>query len=67
MLGITGHVHRHWGSDYTKTAIATRVVALMMMITSIFMAAYAAFLFLTRSSLLKWAPILLWAGATRLQ
>jgi hypothetical protein len=59
MLGVTGHVHKHWGSDYTKTAIAARVVALMMMITAIFMAAYSAFLFSSRSSLLKCAQLLL--------
>lgn len=56
MLGVTGHVHKHWGSDYTKTAMATRVVALLMMITAIFVAAYATFLFSARASLLKCAP-----------
>ena len=56
MLGVTGHVHKHWGSDYTKTAMATRLVALLMMITAIFVAAYATFLFSARSSLLKCAP-----------
>jgi uncharacterized membrane protein YidH (DUF202 family) len=55
MLGVSGHVHKHWGSDFTKSAMAARLLALMMMLTSIFIAAYATFLFATRASYLKCA------------
>eukprot|EP00892_Ulva_mutabilis_P010814 jgi/Ulvmu1/8104/UM004_0343.1 len=53
MLGVSGHVHRQWGEEYQHTAIASRLLALAMMLTSICMAAYAAFLFAWRASALK--------------
>ena len=53
MLGVSGHVHKHWGSDFTMTAMAARLVALAMMVVSIFIAAYATYLFSVRASLLK--------------
>ena len=57
MLGVSGHVHKHWGSDFTMTAMAARLVALAMMVMAIFMAAYATFKFASRASLLKCAPV----------
>lgn len=53
MLGVSGHVHKNWGSDFSRNAVAARVVALAMMLTSIGVAAYAAFIFAYRCSLLK--------------
>jgi hypothetical protein len=55
MLGVSGHVHKHWGTDFTMTAMAARLIALLMMLAAIFMAAYATWLFAARSSLLKCA------------
>eukprot|EP01025_Chloroclados_australasicus_P003226 TRINITY_DN10750_c0_g2_i1.p1 TRINITY_DN10750_c0_g2~~TRINITY_DN10750_c0_g2_i1.p1 ORF type:complete len:191 (-),score=14.62 TRINITY_DN10750_c0_g2_i1:353-841(-) len=53
MVGVSGHAHKHWGSEYARNAIVTRVFAMLMMLVSIFMAVYASFLFAYRGSLLK--------------
>ena len=58
MLGVSGHVHKHWGSTYTLTAMAARLIALTMMVVAIFIAGYATFMFAKRASLLKCAPSL---------
>lgn len=53
MLGVSGHVHRQWGEEYQHNAVASRLLALAMMLTSILMAIYAAFLYAWRASALK--------------
>ena len=50
--GISGHGHRHWGSDYTTRAIFVRLLALGMMAIAIIMALYAAFNFRKRGRML---------------
>lgn len=49
---MAGHAHRHWGSDFTARAISVRVLALIMMLISIFMAVYAAYNFKIRGDML---------------
>ncbi len=49
---MAGHAHKHWGSDFASRAITVRVLALVMLLISIFMAAYAAFNFKRRGDML---------------
>lgn len=51
--GVSGHAHKHWGSDFTTRAIAVRILALFMMAISIAMAIYAAFNFKRRGDMLQ--------------
>lgn len=50
--GVAGHAHKHWGSEFTSRAILVRVLALVMMLISIFMAIYAAVNFKRRGDML---------------
>ncbi len=50
--GVAGHAHKHWGSDFTTRAITVRVLALVMLLISIFMAIYAAVNFKRRGEML---------------
>ena len=50
--GISGHGHKHWGSDYTNRAIFVRLLALGMMAIAIGMAVYAAINFRIRGEML---------------
>ncbi len=52
LLGVSGHAHKHWGSDYVKQAVAVRVLALTMMLIGICMAIYAAVNFRIRGNML---------------
>lgn len=52
LLGVSGHGHKHWGSDYTSRAIFVRLLALGMMAIAIIMALYAAFNFRKRGRML---------------
>lgn len=49
---MSGHGHKHWGSDYTSRAIFVRLLALGMMAIAIIMALYAAFNFRKRGRML---------------
>jgi len=53
LSGVSGHAHKHWGSDFTTRAIAVRILALFMMAISIAMAIYAAFNFKRRGDMLQ--------------
>ena len=50
--GVAGHAHKHWGSDFTGRAITVRVLALVMLLISVFMAVYAAVNFKRRGDML---------------
>ena len=50
--GVSGHAHKHWGSDFSTHAIAVRVLALFMMAISIGMAIYGAYNFKKRGDML---------------
>lgn len=52
LLGVSGHAHRHWGSDFAARAIAVRLLALTMMAISIGMAIFAAYNFKRRGDML---------------
>lgn len=52
LLGVAGHAHRKWGSDFTSRAIAVRLLALFMMLISIGMAVFAAYNFKKRGDML---------------
>eukprot|EP00887_Chlorella_sp_A99_P007157 scaffold2.g7157.t1 len=52
LLGVAGHAHRNWGSDFTARAVVVRVLALIMMLISIGMAIFAALNFKKRSDML---------------
>jgi uncharacterized membrane protein YidH (DUF202 family) len=52
LLGVSGHAHKHWGSEYVSRAISVRILALMMMAISIGMALYAAYNFKKRGDML---------------
>ncbi len=52
VAGISGHGHKHWGSDYTNRAIFVRALALGMMAIAIGMAVYAAINFRIRGEML---------------
>ena len=52
MVGVSGHGHKHWGSDYTSRAIFVRLLALGMMAIAIIMAIYAAINFRKRGRML---------------
>ncbi|GAB4819712.1 hypothetical protein N2152v2_006758 [Parachlorella kessleri] len=52
LLGVAGHAHKHWGSDFTSRAITVRVLALVMLLISVFMAVYAAVNFKRRGDML---------------
>ncbi len=53
LLGVAGHAHKHWGSDFTARSIIVRVLALVMMLISIGMACYAAYIFKRRGDMLQ--------------
>ena len=52
LLGVSGHAHKHWGSEYLKRAVSVRILALLMMGISIGMAVYAAYNFKKRGDML---------------
>lgn len=52
LLGVSGHAHKHWGSEYLKRAVSVRILALVMMGISIGMAVYAAYNFKKRGDML---------------
>lgn len=52
LLGVAGHAHRHWGSDFSARTISIRVLALAMMAISIGIAIYAAYNFKRRGDML---------------
>lgn len=52
LLGVSGHAHKHWGSEYMTRAVSVRVLALLMMGISIGMAVYAAYNFKKRGDML---------------
>lgn len=52
LLGVSGHAHKNWGSDYVKQAVAVRILALTMMLIGISMAIYAAINFRIRGNML---------------
>lgn len=52
LLGVSGHAHKHWGSEYLKRAVSVRILALLMMGISIGMAIYAAYNFKKRGDML---------------
>jgi len=52
LLGVSGHAHKHWGSEYVGRAVSVRVLALLMMAISIGMALYAAYNFKKRGDML---------------
>ena len=56
LLGVAGHAHRHWGSDFTARAVAVRVLALIMMGIAIAMALFAAYNFRKRGDMLVCVP-----------
>lgn len=53
MLGVAGHAHKHWDSDFTAQAIFVRSLALIMLLSSVAMALYATYSFRLRSSMLQ--------------
>jgi hypothetical protein len=57
MLGIAGHAHKHWGEEYNRTTIVARVLALLVMLTSILVAIYAAGLYVWRAVALRCAAL----------
>jgi hypothetical protein len=52
LLGVSGHAHHHWGSEFSSHAIAVRILALIMMAISIGMASYGAYNFKKRGDML---------------
>ena len=50
--GVSGHGHKHWGSDYTHRAVVVRLLALCMMVAAIGMAIYSAIYFRIRGEML---------------
>ena len=53
MSGVAGHAHRHWGDEFTETAVLTRVIALVMLLTSIVMAMWSGYMFQKRAMYLE--------------
>jgi hypothetical protein len=51
--GVAGHAHRHWGSDYTESALYVRIVSMCMLATSIVMACWAGYNFNSRANMLQ--------------
>ena len=51
-IGVSGHAHKHWGSDFAARAIFVRVLGLIMMALSILMTLYAAYNFRLRGEML---------------
>jgi uncharacterized membrane protein YidH (DUF202 family) len=49
MSGVAGHAHRHWGDEFTESAVLTRVIALVMLGTSILMAMWSGYMFQKRA------------------
>ena len=58
LVGVAGHAHQHWGSDYSRNAIFGQIIAICLMVTAIFMTVYSSFFFAYRASLLKYARAL---------
>ena len=56
-VGVSGHAHKHWGTEFATRAIAVRVLALMMMGISIGMAIYAAYNFKKRGDMLVYVRV----------
>lgn len=57
LLGVSGHAHKNWGSDYVKQAVAVRILALTMMLIGISMAIYAAINFRIRGNMLLYVLV----------
>lgn len=51
--GVAGHAHRHWGSDYTESALYVRIVSMCMLSTSIVIACWAGYNFNSRANMLQ--------------
>jgi hypothetical protein len=51
--GVAGHAHRHWGDEFTGSAIYVRVISMFMLATSVVMACWAGYNFNHRANLLQ--------------
>lgn len=51
--GVAGHAHRHWGSDYTESALYVRIVSMCMLSTSIVIACWSGYNFNCRANMLQ--------------
>lgn len=52
-IGVAGHAHRHWGSDYTESAMYVRIISMFMLATSIVIAGWAGYNFNNRANMLQ--------------
>eukprot|EP00878_Enallax_costatus_P001908 GHUV01002069.1.p1 GENE.GHUV01002069.1~~GHUV01002069.1.p1 ORF type:complete len:131 (+),score=29.16 GHUV01002069.1:1421-1813(+) len=53
LSGVAGHAHRHWGSDYTESAMYVRIISMFMLATSIVIAGWAGYNFNNRANMLQ--------------
>eukprot|EP00882_Tetradesmus_deserticola_P011407 GHRQ01012069.1.p1 GENE.GHRQ01012069.1~~GHRQ01012069.1.p1 ORF type:complete len:130 (+),score=59.80 GHRQ01012069.1:201-590(+) len=52
LSGVAGHAHRHWGDDYTSSALYVRVLSMFMLATSILIACWGGYNFNHRANML---------------
>jgi hypothetical protein len=50
--GVAGHAHRHWGDDYTSSALYVRILSMFMLATSIMIACWGGYNFNNRANML---------------
>lgn len=53
LSGVAGHAHRHWGDDYTESALYVRIVSMCMLATSIVIACWSGYNFNSRANMLQ--------------
>jgi len=53
LAGVAGHAHRHWGDEFTASALYVRIVSMFMLATSVVMACWAGYNFNHRANLLQ--------------
>eukprot|EP00877_Chromochloris_zofingiensis_P009474 jgi/Chrzof1/4780/Cz14g26060.t1 len=53
LSGVAGHAHRHWGDEFTASAIYVRVMSMIMLTLSIVIAVWAGYNFNHRANLLQ--------------
>lgn len=53
IAGVAGHAHRHWGDEFTASAIYVRVMSMIMLTLSIVIAVWAGYNFNHRANLLQ--------------
>lgn len=51
--GVAGHAHRHWGDDYTSSALYVRIISMFMLATSILIAVWGGYNFNHRANMLQ--------------